>query len=198
MAKAKGKRGRTRGVTVKAALYLRVSTQEQSTDNQLPALEAYAASRGYEITEVYREEASAWRDGHQRELARLLDDVRRGKRRYEVLLVWSLDRLSRLGSLAVLTLMDSLKGYGVKVESLQEPFTSLPYGFDSVIYSFLAWVAKFESDRRSERTKAGLARTKADGTRLGRPPGRKDSKKRRKKRPVVFKYGGVGIEASPQ
>lgn len=183
---------------MKAALYLRVSTSEQSTDNQLPALKAYAAKREYDIVATYQENESAWRAGHQAELSRLLDDIRSGKRKYDILLVWSLDRLSRLGPLAVLTLIDTFKNYGVKVESLQEPFTSLPYGFDSVIYSFLAWVAKFESDRRSERTKAGLARALVNGKTLGRPVGKKDSKKRRKKRAVVFKYGGVGVEASPQ
>lgn len=183
---------------MKVALYLRVSTSEQSADNQLPALKAYAAKRGYDIVATYQENESAWRAGHQAELSRLLDDIRSGKRKYDILLVWSLDRLSRLGPLAVLTLIDTFKNYGVKVESLQEPFTSLPYGFDSVIYSFLAWVAKFESDRRSERTKAGLARALANGKTLGRPVGKKDSKKRRKKRAVVFKYGGVGVEALPQ
>ena len=113
-------------------------------------------------------------------------------------MVWSLDRLSRLGSLAVLTLIDSFKAYGVKVESLQEPFTSLPYGFDSVIYSFLAWVAKFESDRRDERTRAGLAWVVKEGKHLGRPEGRKDRKPRHKKRPVVFKYAWVSINANGQ
>jgi len=191
-------RGKGKADEMKTALYLRVSTNEQSTDNQLPQLKAYAASKGYDIVAVYSENESAWRNGHQAELSRLLDDIRSGKRKYDLVLVWSLDRLSRLGPLAVLTLIDTFKTYGVKVESLQEPFTSLPYGFDSVIYSFLAWVAKFESDRRSERTKAGLARAVANGKTLGRPVGKRDSKKRRKKRAVVFKYGGVGVEASPQ
>jgi len=174
---------------VKAALYLRVSSQEQSTDNQLPALKAYAASRGYDIVATYQESETAWRAGHQRELSRLLDDIRGGKRKYDILLVWSLDRLSRLGPLAVLTLIDTFKTYGVKVESLQEPFTSLPYGFDSVIYSFLAWVAKFESDRRSERTRAGLARARANGKTLGRPVGSKD-KGKRKRTGYLMRYAG--------
>ena len=175
---------------MKAALYLRVSTQEQSTDNQLPALEAYAASRGYEITEVYREDTSAWKAGHQRELARLLADIHNGHKHYDVLLVWSLDRLSRQGPLAVLTLIDGLKNCGVKVESLQEPFTSLPYGFDSVIYSFLAWIAEFESARRSERTKAGLARAIKEGKKLGRPKGSKDKQSRRKSG-YLLRYANV-------
>ena len=72
---------------MKAALYLRVSTIEQHVDNQLPALEAYAESRGWQIVETYRENENGWRAGHQRELARLLADIRGGKRNYDVLLI---------------------------------------------------------------------------------------------------------------
>ncbi|MFC1847647.1 recombinase family protein [Chloroflexota bacterium] len=183
---------------MKAALYLRVSSGDQNTDNQLPALEAYAASRGYEVTEVCREEASAWKDGHQRELARLLQDIRSGYRHYDAVLVFALDRLSRQGPLTVLTLIDSFKAYGVKVESLNEPFTALPYGFDSVVYSFLAWVAKYESDRKSQNTRAGLDRARAAGKKLGRPIGKKDSKKRRKKRPVVYRREPVSVGTNTQ
>lgn len=61
--------------------------QEQSTDNQLPELQEYAGVKGYEIAELYKEEASAWRNGHQKELSRLLSDIRLGKRHYDV--YWS-------------------------------------------------------------------------------------------------------------
>ena len=71
---------------MKACCYLRVSSQEQSTDNQLPAIEAYAASKGYELVAIYRENESAWRAGHQKELARLLDDIRSGRRKYDIVL----------------------------------------------------------------------------------------------------------------
>ena len=72
---------------MKVALYLRVSTTEQNVDNQLPALEAYADSRGWQIVEVYQENESAWKSGHQKELARLLAEIRRGTRKYDVLLI---------------------------------------------------------------------------------------------------------------
>jgi putative DNA-invertase from lambdoid prophage Rac len=191
---------------VKCAVYLRVSTSKQTFENQLPQLMERARSRGYEVMEVYSESESAWKDGHQKELSRLLADIRSGRRKYDVVLVWALDRLSRQGPLAVLTLIDTFKTYGVKVETVQEPFTALPYGFDSVVYSFLAWVAKYESDRKSERTKAGLERVLKTGvtkagkpiTKLGRPVGSRDKKKRRKKRPVIFKYGGVSVEDTEQ
>lgn len=63
---------------------------------------------------------------------------------------------------------------------VSKSLTSLPCGFDSVIYSFLAWMAKYKSDRWSERTLAGLERVRAEGKKLGRPRGSKDKVKRKR------------------
>ncbi len=177
---------------VKAAAYLRVSTSEQSTDNQLPAIEQYCQSRGYELVAVYQENESAWKDGHQKELSRLLGNIRNARRKVDILIVWALDRLSRQGPLAVLSLIDSLRLHGCQVVSLKEPFTDMPNGLDSVMYSLVSWVAAYESERRSERTKAGLERAREAGKTLGRPAGKKDGKKRWRKHPVVYRYGGPG------
>ena len=165
---------------MKAAVYLRVSTTEQNVDNQLPVLEAYADSRGWQIVEVYRENESAWKSGHQKELARLLAEIRRGTRKYDVLLIWALDRLSRGGAAAILNLVDTFKTYNVRVISLQESWTEAPGAIGEVLYAIAGWVAKMESERRSERTKAGLARAIASGKRLGRPTGSKDGGKRKR------------------
>ena len=109
---------------MKAAVYLRVSSNEQNTDNQLSALETYANSRSYEIVRVYEEEESAWKSGHQKELAKLIEDAR--QRRFQVVLVWALDRLSREGALAILSLFHKLSIFGVKVLSYQESWTEAP------------------------------------------------------------------------
>ena len=184
---------------MKAALYLRVSTTEQNVDNQLPALEAYAESRGWQIVETYRENESAWRAGHQRELARLLADIRGGKRKYDVLLIWALDRLSRQGIGPLLQLINSFEVYGCHVVSVNESWTHPDAGpMREMFIAMSAWAAKFESDRRSERTKAGLARAIANGKKLGRPAGKKDSKPRRKKRPVVYRHGGASVAGNQQ
>lgn len=164
---------------MKVAAYLRVSSIEQTTDNQLPALEAYAQSRGYEIIQVYRESESAWRDGHQAELSRLMRDARRG--RFQIVLCWALDRLSRLGAAAILDLVNTFRRYGVRVISLQESWTEAPGELGEVLFAIAGWTARMESQRRSERTKAGLARLKAKGKKLGRPPGAVDKKKRQKR-----------------
>ena len=105
----------------------------------------------------------------------MLQDARKCK--FDVMLVWALDRLSREGSLAILSLVHRLKTFGVKVISYQESWTEAPGELAELLYALTGWVARMESQRRSERTKAGLARIKAQGKHLGRPPGSKDRKK---------------------
>lgn len=182
----------------KVAIYARVSTDEQTVDNQLPLIEAHAQGRGYEVAEVYQESETAWKAGHQRELSRLLDDIRSGRRKYDYLMVWSLDRLCRLGIGPVLQLISTFETYGCHVISLKESWTEVDGPMRELFIAIAAWVGKFESDRRSERTRAGLERVRANGRRLGRPPGKKDGKPRRKKRPVVYRYGGASVAASEQ
>jgi DNA invertase Pin-like site-specific DNA recombinase len=164
---------------MKVCIYSRVSTGEQETKNQSMVLGDWAKQRGYEVVSIYQEEESAWKAGHQRELANLVTDARR--RKFQAVLVWALDRLSREGALAILSLVQKLSACGVKVLSYQESWTEAPGELAELLYALTGWVARMESQRRSERTKAGLARVKAQGRRLGRPPGSKD-KRRRKRR----------------
>ncbi len=164
---------------MKAAIYARVSTEDQTVDNQVAALEEWATQRGFEVSEYYLESESAWRKGHQTQLKQLLADSRRHK--FDLVLVWALDRLSREGSAAILNLVNILKLYGVQVLSYQESWTEAPGEIGEILYAIAGWVAKMESERRSERTKAGLARVKAQGKRLGRPKGAKDKKKRKRR-----------------
>jgi len=164
----------------RVALYLRVSDPTQHTENQLPVLRDWASQRGYDIAGVYEEQESAWRAGHQRELSRLLHDA--GRHRFELVLVWALDRLPREGALAILRLVDRIRTYGVKVLSYQESWTEAPGELAELLYALTGWVARMESQRRSERTKAGLSRAVAQGKKLGRPKGSKDKKRRRSPR----------------
>ena len=99
----------------------------------------------------------------------------------QTVLVWALDRLSREGALAIWSLVQKLSACGVKVLSYQESWTEAPGELAEFLYALTGWVAKMESQRRSERTKAGLARVKAQGKCLGRPPGSKDKRKRRRR-----------------
>jgi DNA invertase Pin-like site-specific DNA recombinase len=69
----------------------------------------------------------------------------------------------------------------VKVLSYQESWTEAPGELGELLYALAGWVAKMESQRRSERTKAGLARVVTQGKKLGRPKGSKDKRRRRRR-----------------
>ena len=129
----------------RAVIYSRVSTEEQTTANQVDVLSAWAKQREFILAAIYQEQESAWRSGHQRELSRLVDDARR--RKFDTVLVWALDRLSREGPLAILTLVNRLKICGVKVISYQESWTEAPGELGELLYALSGWVARMESQR---------------------------------------------------
>ncbi len=164
---------------MKVAIYARVSTEEQHTDNQISVLEKFAADNGWQVVKIYTEEASAWRAGHQKELKAMLN--RASYHEYDGILVWSLDRLTRQGIGYIMQLVNTFKQYGCQVISQQESWTHQNDGMMvDLLYAITAWVAKFESERRSERVKAALARKKARGEPIGRKPGAKDLKPRKR------------------
>jgi len=86
-------------------------------------LEALAQQLDSEIVEIYQDSESAWKAGHQKELAKLLGDIRSGQQKYDVVLIWALDRLSREGAAAILNLVNTFKTYGTRVISHQESWT---------------------------------------------------------------------------
>ena len=174
---------------MKASIYARVSTDQQDVNNQIEQLKAWAGRRGWEVVYVYQEAASAWKAGHQIELAQLYTDARRGE--FDVVLVWALDRLSREGALGILKLIQRFKQCGVRIFSLQESWTEAPGELAEVLFAIVGWVARMESERRSERTKAGMERLKREGKLYHRPIGIKETKKRRPKR--VRQTLGMGV-----
>jgi putative DNA-invertase from lambdoid prophage Rac len=169
---------------VTCAIWIRVSSDSQDASNQRPELEALAAQRGWDVTGVYAVSDSAWQDkggASQYEATRrqMLADAHAGKFRY--LLIWSLDRLTRRGIEDAFALTRQLDEAGVTLVSTQDPWLSTTDAFArEIMLSIFSSVAKFESARRSERVKAGLARRRAQGLPVGRKPGSKDKGPRRK------------------
>ena len=166
----------------RAAIWARVSTEDQETSNQLDELRQWAARRGFTVvTEYVLNGTSAWNGGQREALNAALADARIGK--WDVLLCWSLDRLSREGIEITLGWMRRFHEAGAPIWSLQESWTetSDPH-VRELIAAIMAWLARMESQRRSERVKAGLARRKAaDPTfKPGRQPGAKDKQPRRR------------------
>jgi len=172
-------------VNKNVVVYLRVSTVEQSLENQLMALERWIQDRGYNLVEIYQEQESAWRSGHQKELSRLMADL--PKRRVDMVLVWALDRLTREGIATIFGLVSRFKAHGVQVVSYSESWTEQTGPMADLLFAISAWIAEFESKRLSERTRAGLARARAGGQVLGRPAGSKD-KRKRKRRGYLLRY----------
>jgi DNA invertase Pin-like site-specific DNA recombinase len=125
---------------------------------------------------------SAWKNGggeeYKRELNTMLADAHAGQ--FSVLIVWSADRLSRGGIESLLTTVRRLREAGVSLISVQEPWLSGHDATTELLLAIGAWMAEQESARRSERIKAGLARRKAQGSPVGKQPGARDTKPRRR------------------
>jgi len=149
---------------MKTAIYLRVSTTDQSTENQLPDLEALASRRGFDIVRTFSENVSAVKA--RPEFEKMISAAHRGK--FEVLLVWSLDRLHRSMVGALQTVLD-LDRRGVQVVSYKEPWLDTGGPVRSLLIAIFGWVAEQERLRIGDRTKAGLDRARRRGVRLGRP-----------------------------
>jgi len=90
-------------------------------------------------------------------------------------------KIRSCAALAILTLVNRLKICGVRVLSYQESWTEAPGELGELLFAIAGWVTRMESQRRSERTKAGLVRLVAQGKKLGRPKGSKDKRKRKKR-----------------
>ena len=148
----------------KVAIYVRVSTAGQTTENQLRELRAYVAARGWTAVE-YTDVISGTTD-RRPGLDALMKDARRGK--FGTVLVWSLDRAGR--SLPhLVTLMDELQSLGIAFVSLKEGL-DLSTAAGKLQVGILSVLAAFEKDRLRERVVCGLARARAQGKRLGRQP----------------------------
>lgn len=147
-----------------AALYLRVSTDRQTTANQRGDLERLALARGLTPL-VYEETESAAKA--RPVLDRMLADARAG--RVQAVVVWALDRLHRSMHGAIATVLE-LDRLGVQVISLREPWLDTSGPVRSLLVAIFGWVAEQERTRLIERTKAGLERARSEGKRLGRPP----------------------------
>jgi DNA invertase Pin-like site-specific DNA recombinase len=166
---------------MKVAIYARVSTDDKGQDplNQLLELRGFANRQGWTVVREYTDEATA-KNGERTGFQQMWADV--AKHRFDLLLFWSLDRLTREGTYKTLTYLRRLSDAGVKFKSYTEQYIDSLGIFGEAIIGVLAAVAEQERIRISERTKAGLARTRAQGIRLGRPVKTVDMRKVRKLR----------------
>jgi len=148
---------------MRVALYARVSTHEQTTENQLLELRRYVEARGWSAVEYVDEGVSGSKD-RRPALDQLTADVRRHK--VEAVVCWRLDRLGRNLRHLVL-LLDEWQARGIAFVTLGEGIdTSTAAG--RLVAGVLGSIAEFERARIQERIHAGLRRARAQGKRLGR------------------------------
>lgn len=153
--------------TRRAALYLRVSTDDQTVANQQRELEAVAERAGWQITAVYKDEGISGSKGRDRRpgLDAMLKDATR--RQFDVVLAWSVDRLGRSLQDLVAMLSD-LHGSNIDLYLHQQAIdTTTPAG--KAMFQMMGVFAEFERSMIRERVKSGMARAKAQGKRLGKP-----------------------------
>jgi DNA invertase Pin-like site-specific DNA recombinase len=160
-----------KNTTIKrAAIYIRVSTDGQTVDNQRLELEQAAERAGWEIVGVYDDNgvSGAKPREHREAFDRLCKDATR--RQFDVVMSWSVDRLGR--SLQdLIGFLSELHAVGVDLYLHQQGIdTTTPAG--KAMFQMMGVFAEFERSMIQERVKSGLARVKKHGTKSGKPIGR--------------------------
>jgi len=158
---------------MKIAIYCRVSTEEQTTENQKIRLVEYATSNGWEY-EVIEETMSSRKTRPKK--AELMQRLR--KREFDAVLIWKLDRWARSSQELALEI-EELYTKNIKFISLSDNI-DLSTATGKLQFQILSAFAEFERNLIRERTLEGIHRARMQGKHLGRPAGKKDSKPRRK------------------
>lgn len=159
------------------ALYARVSTEKQAVDMQTSELNDFIKRRGWKLYKSYIDQGYSGKNTKRPAFNEMVSQAR--DRRFDVLLVWKLDRLGR--SLKdLINILDELASFGVDFISYKDRHmdTTTPTG--KLVFNVVASVAEFERDLISERVKAGLANAVRKGKKLGA---------KRKLTPVLFDKG---------
>ena len=156
---------------MRVAIYARVSTDDKGQDpeNQLAQLRAWCANTGHQIAREYVDHASGAKSANKRpEFAAMLADAH--QRKFDIVLCWALDRLSREGMVPTVLHLQRLAAAGVGLHSYTEPMLSTDNEMvRDIVLAVMASLAKAERARISERTRAGMQRAARNGKHLGRP-----------------------------
>ncbi len=150
----------------RAAIYVRVSTDHQTVENQIQALRQVAERRGWEVVEIYSDAGiSGAKDRKKRPgLDRMLNDV--GRRRFDIVMAWAIDRVGR-SLIDLLGTIQHLEACGVDLYLDQQNIdTSTPMG--KLVFQVTGAFAEFERGMIRQRIHAGLKLARAAGKQLGR------------------------------
>ena len=152
-------------INKRVAFYMRVSTTQQTTENQRLELEKYCERQGWKVAKIYEDKGISGSKSDRPAMNQMLQDAAKGK--FDVLCVWKVCRLAR-STMDLLNILLSLKNNGVDFCSTTQAIdTTTSYG--KMVMTFLGAIAEFERDTIIERVKAGIERAKMQGVKLGRP-----------------------------
>ena len=150
----------------KVAIYTRVSTLDQTIDNQLLELRDHCSKMGWEIVKEYADEGLSGTLSREKRpaLNSLIKDAYR--KRFDSVVCWDISRIGRSMKELVLFLSD-MKDKGVGICSVRQGFdTSTSMG--EIMFQFVGILSSWEREMIRERTLAGLERAKSEGKTLGR------------------------------
>lgn len=165
----------------RAALYVRVSTDQQSVENQIREIEAVAGRRGWAVVEIYRDTGISGAKGRDQRpgLDQLLKDASR--RKFDVVMVWAIDRLGR-SLIDLLGSIQHLEACGVDLYLDQQAIdTTTPAG--KLLFQMTGAFAEFERSMIRQRVRAGLNAIKEKIARDGKFTSKAGRVRRRLGRP---------------
>ena len=172
----------------RAALYVRVSTDAQTVENQTRELRQVAERRGWDVVEVYSDAGISGAKGRNGRpgLDSMLKDASR--RKFDIVMAWAIDRLGR----SLIDLLDTIQhlevcGVDLYLDQQAIDTTTTPMG--KLVFQVTGAFAEFERTMIRQRIKAGLKRAVAQGVKLGRP--KIDSTIERKVRKQLAKGFGI-------
>ena len=146
-------------------IYARVSTKQQTTENQLPPLRKFAKERGWKVVQELIDHGYSGTTENRPNLIEVMNLARH--RQFDVLLVYALDRFGRIVRHLV-NALDEFKSLGIDFCAYNQNIdTTTPSG--KLFFTMISGFAEFEAAIIKERVHAGLTRARAEGKKLGRP-----------------------------
>jgi DNA invertase Pin-like site-specific DNA recombinase len=142
-----------------------VSTTKQDETLQIPRCEEFAKRQGWEVVQIYQDEASG-RDANRPGWKALESDLRRHE--FDAIIVTKLDRIMR-SLMQLLQIFETFQRYGVMIVTIDQGILDLKSANGRLQVQLLGMLAEWEKELISDRTKEALAMKKAKGVQLGRP-----------------------------
>lgn len=149
--------------------YIRVSTDHQDAENQKHRILEYAQFKRFLVEEFIEVEVSSRKSQKERKIDEIFEKLTTG----DMLLVTELSRLGR-DMLEILNMIEEISKQGIQIEFINQPELSTTGSHGKLLRAIHSYFAETERELISQRTKQGLALTKARGTKLGRPKGKRN------------------------